>query len=91
MNAYFQEFEKNASVDNENSLTLIREIVLISMKGVLNKDPFYRLLITQFEQEIIDNLENLKEEDFSWNFGESETTAQKISNKSKFFYLILRS
>ena len=74
---------------NDTTLGLIREITLINLKGVLNKDDFYRTLLTEYEHEIIDNMENLKEEDFSWTFGETGTsdieTSSKELNKSNFF------
>lgn len=66
---YFAEFESNSHQDNEQSLFLVREIALFSLKGVLKKDPFYRDLLVQYEVELIAYLENLSEEDFDWAFG----------------------
>jgi hypothetical protein len=78
---YITQYLANDLKDNEQTTALIRELTLLNLKEVLNKDSFYRELLIQYEDEIISHLESINEEEFDWSLGETqENTANKNPN-----------
>lgn len=80
---YFNEYESNNSEDNAKTTQLIHELTQINLVKVLNKDDFFRKILIDYEDEIISFIEAIKEDDFSWDFGQSSGAASESRQASK--------
>jgi hypothetical protein len=80
---YFTEFETNFNRDNEESTKIFREIVLFNLKGVLNKDNFYRKFLLDYELEMIAYMDEFEDVTYTINFDGVETSEEPCRKGSK--------
>ena len=72
---YFIEYDGNSSEDNDTSSGIMQQLVLFNLKRILNKDDFYRDIMIDYENEIMDYMDGIQDSEYDINFGQTSTAS----------------